>query len=95
MRKNLPRKEMNIETQKRRMMTKKSLTSPILTEMLQESQDQTKIVGEIHVIGHINQAERKMIERKEKQKVILRKKNVRKGLKKINLTTSQKQLATL
>jgi hypothetical protein len=36
-----------------------------------------------------------MIERKEKQEVILRKINVRKGLKKINLTTSQKELATL
>jgi hypothetical protein len=97
MRKNLPRKERNTEHQKLRKMKKKNLTSLKRTKMLQENQDQTKIQEEIPIIGHKNQvkAERKMIERKEKQEVILRKINVRKGLKKINLTTSQKELATL
>lgn len=97
MRKNLPRKERNTEHQKLRKMKKKNLTSLKRTKMLQENQDQTKIQEEIPIIGHKNQvkAERKMIKRKEKQEVILRKINVRKGLKKINLTTSQKELATL
>jgi hypothetical protein len=97
MRKNLPRKERNTEHEKQRKMKKKNLTSLKLTKMLQGNQDQTKIQDKIPIIGHKNQvkAERKMIERKEKQEVILRKINVRKGLKKINLTTSQKELATL